>query len=118
MVNKTRKTSQDTLQLTGFMPKDALADVEHTDDVVEYTLRCVLALAPSLSEAVARTAEAHVREMFGGEEIWLSRKEFRLQDRIRRDEAIMRDYRAGERIGLLSRRYQLSERRILQIIKA
>lgn len=90
---------------------DLLAQVEFSDDPVEYTLRCVLALAPQLSEAVARSAEEHVRNVFG--ETMESRKRVIAQ----RNRAIVRDYLAGERISLLSRRYGLTERRILQIIK-
>lgn len=35
-----------------------------------------------------------------------------------RKEAIRRDYKAGERVGLLSRRYGLSEQRIQQILRS
>ncbi len=91
----------------------ALDKIEHTDDVVEYTLRCVLALAPTLSEAVTRAAEAHVRQMFGGDEVWVSKR----RDIATRNSNILRDYLTGERISLLSRRYGLSERHVLRVIK-
>lgn len=90
---------------------DLLSQVEFCDDPVEYTLRCVLALAPQLSEAVARAAEEHVRNVFG------ESPESRRRAIAHRNAAILRDYLAGERISLLSRRYGLTERRILQIIK-
>ncbi|MNW22911.1 hypothetical protein D3C71_2246870 [compost metagenome] len=35
-----------------------------------------------------------------------------------RNSRIMRDYLGGERLKLLSRRYELSERQVLRIIKA
>lgn len=88
-----------------------LSQVEFTDDPVEYTLRCVLAMAPSLSEALVRQAEEHVRNVFG------ETPESRRRVIARRNAGIVRDYLAGERLGLLSRRYGLSERRILQIVK-
>lgn len=115
MVSKTRQPKPDLLTAADPAPDcaAALAQVAHTDDVVEYTLRCVLALAPGLSEAVARQAGERVRSVFGGDEVWVSKR----PDLTRRNAAIVRDYLAGERLGLLSRRYELSERRILQIIK-
>ena len=92
---------------------NALQSVEHTDNVVEYTLRCVLALSPNLSQAVAQAAEAHVRQMFGGDEVWVSKR----RDIASRNSNILRDYLTGERISLLSRRYGLSERHVLRVIK-
>ncbi len=107
-------------QLQGLLPDDAttadqqaLATVEHSDDVVEYTLRCVMALAPRLNAAVLRAAEAQVREVFGGDEVWVGRR----PDLLSRNDAIRRDYLAGERVALLSRRYQLTQRHVLRIIK-
>jgi Mor family transcriptional regulator len=92
---------------------EALQSVEHTDDVVEYTLRCVLALAPTLSEAVVRAADEHVRELFGGDEVWVGKR----KDLATRNASIMRDYLAGERVGLLSRRYGISERHVIRVVK-
>ncbi|CAN7408919.1 hypothetical protein LJR074_002590 [Acidovorax sp. LjRoot74] len=113
-------TTPATPQLDGLLLADgptadqqALAAVQHSDDVVEYTLRCVIALAPKLNAAVLRAAEAQVREVFGGDEVWVGRR----PDLLSRNDAIRRDYLAGERVALLSRRYQLTQRRILQILK-
>ena len=95
-----------------------LASVQHTDDVVEYTLRCVLAMAPQLSEAVrqsiARDASLQVREVFGGERAYIGRRPG--DGRFARNAQIRRDYKAGERIPLLQRRYGLSPARLWQII--
>lgn len=93
--------------------QQALASVEHTDDVVEYTLRCIMALAPRLNAAVVRAAEAQVREVFGGDEVWVGRR----PDLQNRNASIRRDYLAGERVALLARRYQLTQRHVLRIIK-
>lgn len=90
---------------------DALASVEYTDDVVEFMLRCLVAVEPRMSEEVTQALERHVRHHFG--ETVESRRRVIAQ----RNAAIVRDYLSGERIGLLSRRYRLSERRILQIVK-
>lgn len=103
MVTKNRDTSQASLD-----------QVEHTDDVVEFTLRCVMALAPSLSAAVVASAEQHVRSVFGGDEVWVSKR----RDLARRNESIMREYLAGERIAYLSRKHHISERHVIRIVKA
>lgn len=90
---------------------DLLSKVEFCDDPVEYALRCVLAMAPRLDEAVLRAVEEHVRHVFG--ETPESRR--RLYDQ--RNAAIRRDYLMGERIKLLSRRYGVSERQVIRIVK-
>lgn len=103
MVTKTRETAPPSLD-----------QVEHTDDVVEFTLRCVMALAPNLSETIARMAEAHVRESFGGARVYVGR---RCGDgAAARNEAIRRDHAAGERIGMLERRYGLGRIQLWRII--
>jgi Mor family transcriptional regulator len=94
---------------------DALAAVEHTDDVVEFQLRCVLALAPQLSEAIAQAAAAYTRSLFGGSRAYIASRAG--EGTSARNAAIRRDYLLGERIGLLSRRYGVSERQVLRIIK-
>ena len=93
-------------------------DVAHTDDVVEYTLRCVLAMAPQLTEAIrqsiCRDVNTQVRSVFGGERAYISRRPG--EGRFARNAQIRRDYKAGERIPLLERRYGLSPSRLWQII--
>lgn len=71
---------------------DLLAAVEICDDPVEYTIRCLLALSPGLNEALAREAEEHVRNVLG--ETPDSRRKYHQK----RNEAIRRDYRNGERL--------------------
>jgi Mor family transcriptional regulator len=92
-----------------------LQKVEHTDDVVEYTIRCVLAMAPALSAAMHRHIEeaagAQVKLVFGGERHYITSR-----DNSRRDAQIRSDYQAGERIPLLERRYRLKKSRLLEII--
>lgn len=119
MVKKTASTP-DAAEQPPLLPGEdtspeqaALAAVEHTNDVVEYTLRCVMALAPQLKAAIVRAAEAQVREVFGGDEVWVGRR----PDLQNRNAAIRRDYLAGERVALLARRYDLTQRHVLRIIK-
>lgn len=92
----------------------ALQSIPHTDDVVEYMLRCVLALAPSLNQAVIDTADRHMREVWGGDRPYIAR---RAGDGLStRNAAIRRDHQAGERIPLLVRRYGLTARQISRIV--
>lgn len=93
-----------------------LALVPVTEDVVAYTLACVLALAPRTSAAIAAKVERQVRDTFGGDEVWIAAAAAQL--RADRDARIRRDYLAGERTELLERRYGLKKRRILQIVKS
>lgn len=93
-----------------------LAAVPVTDDVVAYTLACLLALAPRTSAAMVQTVERQVRDVFGGDEVWVASAAAQL--RADRDQKIRRDYLAGERLELLQRRYSLSKRRLLQIVKS
>ena len=99
-------------------PAPTLAHVPHTDDVVEYTLRCVLALAPGLTAAIQahiRTStNQHVREVFGGDRVYIARLPGK--GLSVRNAQIRRDYKAGEHIPLLQRRYDLSAARLWQII--
>ena len=93
-----------------------LAAVPVTDDVVAYTLACVLALAPRTSATMVSTVERQVRDVFGGDEVWVASAAAQL--RADRDHKIRRDYLNGERLELLQRRYSLSKRRLLQIVKS
>lgn len=116
MVTKS-KTPAPAAQPTAQPPADlsaALAAVEHTDDVVEYTLRVVMAMAPGFSAAAREAAERHVRELFGGSQVYVPRRTG--DGRAERNDQIRRDHRAGERIGLLARRYGLSPAQIWRIV--
>ena len=116
MVTKARPTAADTGK-TAPQPPDlsaVLARVEHTDDVVDYTLRVVFALAPQFEAAVREAADRHVRELFGGSRVYVPRRTG--DGRAERNDQIRRDYRAGERIGFLARRYGLSETQVWRIV--
>lgn len=95
---------------------ERLANVPMCDDVVSYTLACVLALAPRTSAALMHAVDRQVRDMFGDDEVWIAKGAVQL--RRERDAKIKRDYLSGERMELLERRYELSRRRLFQIIKS
>lgn len=97
-------------------PTDALASIAHSDDVIEYTLACVLAMAPQLSAAIVQQASAQVREVFGGDRVYISRRAG--EGTSARNAQIKRDYLAGEHIPLLERRYGLKRSRLWEIIKS
>jgi Mor family transcriptional regulator len=88
------------------------------DDIIDDVLRRVIALAPGFSAALAKQIAGEVRHEWAGETSRIYYVARRDEDvRSKRNAAIVRDYLAGERIALLERRYTLSGRRILQIIK-
>jgi hypothetical protein len=93
-----------------------LDEVPVSDDIVNYTLACVLALAPRTSAAIMATIDRQVRDVFGGDEVWIA--EGAAQLRKERDAKIRRDYLAGERLDYLERKYGIGRRRIFQILKS
>lgn len=95
-------------------PVAALRGVPHTDDIVDYTIACILALAPSLSAAMMAPAAKQVRETFGGDRPYIARRQG--DGRSARNDAIRRDHQAGERIPMLMRRYGLGRTQLHQII--
>lgn len=85
------------------------------DDIVTDILRRVIAMAPAFSAALARQVEQSVRRDWGGDRVFIARREG--EGRSQRNDAIRRDYLAGERLALLERRYGLSQRQLLRVIK-
>lgn len=96
--------------------KQRLAEVPVTHDIVTYTLECVQRLAPRTSAEVVAAVERQVRETYGGEVKRISNGYGTVREE--RDAQIKRDYLAGERMALLERRYELTKRRLFQIIKS
>jgi Mor family transcriptional regulator len=86
------------------------------NDIVADMLRVILSMAPAFSAELAARAEAQMRDRWGGDNVYISRRSG--EGRSARNQAILRDHRNGERVPLLSRRYSLTERRILQILKS
>lgn len=69
-----------------------------------------------LSPDLLKTVEAGIRADWGGDRPFIAKR--RGEGHSNRNSRIMRDYLAGERLKLLSRRYELSERQLIRIIKA
>jgi Mor family transcriptional regulator len=91
---------------------------KYNDDIIDDVLRRVIEMAPAFSAALAAQIARDVRHEWAGDRtrlFYVARREDEL--RSSRNDAIRRDYLAGERLALLERRYDLTQRRILQIIK-
>ena len=88
------------------------------DDIIDDVLRRVIEMAPEFSAALAAQIARETRHEWAGDKVrifYIARRDE--ETRSQRNEAILRDYRGGERLALLERRYGLTQRRILQIIK-
>lgn len=89
------------------------------EDIIDDVLRRVVDAVPGMSDELAQAIARQVRHEWAGDSsriCYIARREHEL--RSVRNGAIRRDYERGERVEYLSRRYQLSERRILQIVRA
>jgi len=89
------------------------------EDIIDDVLRRVIDAGGVIDRAMAQAIARAVRHEWGGETAricYIARRDDEL--RTQRNRAILRDYLAGERIALLSRRYGLSGRRIIQIVKS
>ena len=107
--------------LTPAQASRALAAVPVTEDVIEYTIACALALSPpdmraELRAHIALHTSQQARRIFGGDRMYISRKVG--EGHSARNAQIKRDYLAGEHIPLLERRYTLSKSRLWEIIKS
>lgn len=96
------------------MPWDHAGD----DDIVADILRRVLALSPEFSAALMlplAQIDREVRDHWGGDRAYIARRAG--EGSSARNDAIRRDHRAGERTGLLCRRYHLTPRQIQRIVR-
>lgn len=90
------------------------------NDMVADLLRLVISMAPAFGialEAQAQLAEQvniEARNRWGGDRPYIQR----IGGRSQRNDAIRRDHEAGERTAYLARKYQLTERRIIQILES
>lgn len=105
---KTRKPAEPAIEPPA-MPWDAAGD-----DIVADILRRVMTLAPEFSALLAARVDREVRELWGRDRCYIARRAG--DGTSARNDAIRRDHRNGERIGLLCRRYRLSRQRIHQIL--
>jgi len=79
-------------------------------DIIDDMLRYATKTVPGFQEH-AETVEKYIRSTWSGDRIYI-----RGGNNIR-NKAIVRDYRNGERVPLLERRYGLCKARIWQILK-
>jgi Mor family transcriptional regulator len=90
------------------------------DDIVADILTRATAAASAnkgvLTSELAEKIEREVRADWGGDRVFIPKRAG--DGHSGRNSRIMRDYLNGERLALLERRYQITQRRILQIIKA
>ena len=114
-------TATDTKPSRAALPSPTvLASVPVTEDVIEYTIACALALSPpelraELRAHIALHTSQQARRIFGGDRMYISRRAG--EGHSQRNEQIKRDYLAGEHIPLLERRYGLAKSRLWEIIK-
>lgn len=69
-----------------------------------------------LTPELVKGVEAGIRADWGGDRVFIAKR--RGDGHSNRNSRIMRDYLGGERLKLLARRYELSERQVLRTIKA
>ena len=84
------------------------------DDIVADILQRVVALTPGFTAALAAQVDRDVRDLWGGDRPYIARRAG--EGSSQRNAAIRRDWRAGERIGYLVRKYGLTRQRIHQIV--
>jgi Mor family transcriptional regulator len=104
------------------MPKPAKAAAQPSpylpdaNDIVADMLAVVHEIWPELGPEKLAAAERQIRERWGGDRPYIAIRAG--LGRSERNDAILRDHRAGERIPLLMRRYSLSRGRIYEIINS
>jgi len=85
-----------------------------SDPIAEFRRVLLQSIPPDIDRdalvEVLEEAEKAIRIQFGGDRYYIQ------SGRALRDAAIRREYRAGERVPYLARRYGLSRRRISTII--
>lgn len=85
-------------------------------DILGRVQEALAAAKGELTPELVKGVEADIRAQWGGDRVFIAR--IRGEGHSSRNSRIFRDYLAGERVKLLSRRYELSERQVLRIIKA
>ena len=85
-------------------------------DILGRVQEALAAAKGELTPELVKNVEADIRADWGGDRVFIAKR--RGQGHTSRNSRIFRDYLAGERVKLLSRRYELSERQVLRIVKA
>lgn len=87
------------------------------NDLIADLIDRVTAARGVKSPAAARKLERELRRDYGGDSHYIAKfGETARIERLERDMRIRADHRRGERVPLLARRWNLSEKRIKQII--
>lgn len=84
-------------------------------DILGRLQEALAAAKGELTPELMKGIEADIRADWGGDRVFIAKR--RGDGHSSRNSRIFRDYLAGERVKLLSRRYELSERQVLRIVK-
>jgi Mor family transcriptional regulator len=85
------------------------------NDIIDDIFAAVIDLAPAFKEKLLQL-KREKRDAWAGDRPFIARRDG--EGRSQRNEAIVRDYLRGERVALLSRRYEITERHVLRVLKA
>lgn len=85
------------------------------DDLVADVLRRVHEAA-SIDQDIVRRIDRETRETWGGDRVYVARRAG--DGKSERNEAIRRDHRSGDHVGLLARRYGISKWQVARIVAA
>lgn len=94
----------------------AKANTDLITDIMQRIMAACQKNEQKITPQIADDVEKSIRADWGGDRYFVA-KHKNGGDHSERNSRIMRDYLNGERLKLLERRYQLSGRRILQIIR-
>lgn len=88
-------------------------------DIIRHMIDLLYIKIPhAIDEHIARELEEMLRMDFGGERVYVPKDGDKDRAEISmRNAAIRRDFRCGERVELLVRRYGISRQRVYQIVK-
>lgn len=85
-------------------------------DILNRIQEAIAEAQGELTPELVKGVEADIRADWGGDRVFIAKR--RGDGHSNRNSRIFRDYLAGERVKLLSRRYELSERQVLRIVKS
>jgi Mor family transcriptional regulator len=113
--NKLRKLEQQQKKQGEVFAGQSYDNEAQADDFVCDVLRLMRQLLPKITDELAAQADAALRERWGGDRPYIARRSG--EGRSDRNDRIRRDYLAGERFELLERRYGLSQRQLIRVVK-
>ena len=89
-------------------------DPAQTDDFVDDVLALVAQHLPGLCADKCAAVKAAVRDRWGGDRPYIAHRAG--EGRSARNEAIRRDFKAGERAEYLARKYNLTRQQIYRVL--